>query len=219
MKSISPFTLALFLFCSLATAQPYQQLDDWYPGIVILRTDEVIRADISFDPASNLVMCQKDGKLYTYGPHQAVSFQYYNEQDGVLHKFEVFSEQVNSYYSRDAFFEIVVDGDVPYLRKRNRFPVYQPRDGYLAERTITPHAKAYDYFVELDGSLSKAKRFKKEVLPHLLQAEASLAGFIKDKRLKVYDIGDQIVLLNYYNRKAETVKATANTLSDNKGAD
>ncbi len=209
--------ITLLLICTSAIAQIDSHLHDWYPGIVILDSDEIAKGDLSYDPASDLIMCRTGDKIKTFGPQQAVSFQYYDPETNVLHKFEVFDVQYNSAYSRKSFFEIVLDGDINYIRKRNRYPIYQPRDGYLAERNITHHELAFDYFVELDGQLIKSRKFKKEVLPQLLLNEQSLESYMNEKRLKVYNIRDQILLLSYYNRKASTPKSIANIFSMRKG--
>lgn len=210
------FSLAFLLVSITAFAQFENHRTQWYPGVIILDSDEIVKGDLSYDHASDLIMCRSNDKIKTFGPHQAVSFQYYDEKTNVLHKYEVFSIRQNSYYSRKSFFEVVVDGDINYIRKRNRYPVYQPREGYLTKRGMNSHEVAFDYFVEVDGELIKSRKFNKEVLPQLLLNEQSLESFMKEKRLRTYDIADQIVLLNYYNRKAEKTKTTARNASDTK---
>lgn len=206
------FLSFVFLLCSLtAFTQFNNHRTSWYPGIVILDTDEIIKGELSYDYANDLVMCRSDEKIKTFGAHQAVSFQFYNEKENVFHKFKVFNVQHNSYYTQKGFFEIVLDGDVNYIRKRNRYPIYQQKDGYLVERTINPHELAFDYFVEVNGKLTKARKFKKEVLPQLLLNEQSLEAYMKEQRLKTYDIADQIVLLSYYNRLADKPGTAAKT--------
>lgn len=212
------FSLA-FLFITLTViAQFDNHRSEWYPGVIILESEEIVKGELSYDHASDLIMCRADDRIKTFGPHQAESFQYYDEKTNVLHKYEVFSIRQNSYYNRKSFFEVVIDGDINYIRKRNRYPVYQPRDGYLVERGMNAHEVAFDYYVEVDGELIKSRRFNKEVLPQLMLNEQSLESFMKEKRLRTYDIADQIVLLNYYNRQAEKTKATANHTEETKTA-
>ncbi|MFP4092484.1 MAG: hypothetical protein ACLFUB_21030 [Cyclobacteriaceae bacterium] len=201
MKTI-PFFCLLFLLTLSSMAQPSATSTQWYPGIVILQDEQVLRGDISYDFAHDLVMCRQEGTIRTFGPQQAQSFRYYEEEANLLHNFSVYTLQKNSFYEQKGFFEIVLQGDVSYVRKRNKYPIYQTRNGYMQPRDFRnePHLVAYDYYILVNDEMIKARNFKKEVLPALLQEDRSIKAFMKEKRLRTYDIADQIVLLDYYNK-------------------
>ena len=208
MKNRYFFSIIFILLTTVCLAQ-FNNQQHWHPGIVILNNDQIIKGDLSYDYANDLIMCQQDGKIKTFGPHQAASFRYYEEEKNLFHRFKVYKLAQNSFYSQKAFFEIVLDGKVDFIRKRNRYDVQQSREGYLAHRSTNVHEVAYQYYVLVNDRLVKARKFKKEVLPQLLLNEQSLESYMKEQKLRSYDIGDQIVLLNYYNERSERTKPTA----------
>ena len=210
MKNKYFFSILFTLIVTISLAQINDKRIEWNPGIIILENDQIVKGDLAYDYSSDLIMCRNDDKIQTFGPHQAVSFRFYEEDKNLIRKFKVYEMPQNSFYTQEAFFEIVVDGEVDYIRKRNRYALYQPRDGYLAHRKPNMHEVAYDYFVQVNGKLIKARRFKKEVLPQLILTDQSVEHYMREQQLTTYDIGDQIVLLNYYNGKTSKSKPTAN---------
>jgi hypothetical protein len=206
------FSAVFLLLVSLCYAQIKNANIEWHEGIIILENDEIVKGELGYDYANDLIMCKEDGKIRTFGPHQAVSFQFYEIEKNLLRRFKVYELAQNSFYSQQGFFEIVVDGEVDYIRKRNRYALYHPRDGYMVHRKPNMHEVAYDYFVQVNGKLIKARKFKKEVLPQLLLTDQSVEKYMKEQKLTTYDIGDQIVLLNYYNKKSDKAKPTAKDL-------
>lgn len=203
------FFSTVFIFLTTVCLAQFNHQQEWHPGIVILNDNKILKGDLSYDYANDLIMCRQEGMIKTYGPHKAVSFRYYEEEKNLFHRFKVYELAQNSFYSQKAFFEIVLDGDVDFIRKRNRYDVHQPQEGYLAHRRTNVHEVAYQYYVLVDDRLVKARKFKKEVLPQLLLNEQSLESYLKDQKLNTYDIGDQIVLLNYYNKRLERTRPTA----------
>jgi hypothetical protein len=209
MKQYIFLFLGFLLLNSSSFAQFSARSTDWYPGIIILENEEIVKGEISYDFANDLVMCKSEEKISTFGPHQTRSFRYYEKENNVFHNYEVLQIQQNSFYTRKAFFEIVLEGNVKYVRKHNRYPVTQPQEGHLAYRRSNPHLVAYDYYTQLEGELIKSRHFKKEVLPALLNKDQRVAAFIKENKLRTYDIGDQIVLLDYFNHTIDKTKQTA----------
>jgi hypothetical protein len=217
MKTLTILSLPLFLLFMPAEAQHAPHTLGWFPGIVILNNDEILNGDINYDYANDLVMCRQNDKIRTFGPQQASSFRYYNEETNILHDYEVYAFQKNDYYEQRGFFEIVLEGKVNYIRKRNRYPIYHTSEGYLSGRSFRtdPQVVAYDYFVEMNGKLVKARHFKKEVLPILIANDQRILEFIKERRLRTYDIGDQIVLLNYHNSGGTNLTLHAISMKSN----
>lgn len=209
MKNRYFFSVFFMLLASVSLAQFNSHQGNWHEGIIILENDRIVRGELRYDYANDLIMCRNEGKIQTFGPHQAVSFRFYEKDINLLRKFKVYEFAQNSFYKQKAFFEMVVDGDVKYVRKRNQFALYQPRDGFLMYRKPSVHEVAFDYYVMVDNELIKARKFKKEVLPRLILNEESVENYIKEQKLRTYDIRDQIVLLNYYNDRSDRSKPTA----------
>lgn len=212
MKSFLLFFTAYLTFFSSAHAQLSNRATDWHPGLVILNNHEIVKGDISYDYAYDLVMCKEGDKIQTFTTHQASSFKYFDAESNLFHEYVALSNKITPEYQQKSFYEVVLEGDINYVRKRNRFPAYHPKDGYLATRNaqMNEHKVCYEYFVQYKDELIKSRRFKQEVLPIMKSKEYSIDAYMRANNLRTYNIGDQIELVEYYNSATDINKRTAN---------
>jgi hypothetical protein len=208
----SAFTLTLFVF---AHAQISNRSTDWYPGVIILDNNEVMKGDISYDYSHDIVMCKNDDIIKTFTPHQVTAFKYFEKEENLFHHYVTLINEINPKYQQKAFYEVVLEGDINYVRKRNKYPAYNAKEGYLANRNphLNQHKVCYEYFVQYEDELIKARRFKREVLPIMQNKERSLQTYMKEHQLRPYDIGDQIELVEYYNHTSDLREQTASKIS------
>ena len=211
MKMRLLFFVAFLTFYMSAYAQFSNKTTEWYPGIVILNDEEIVKGNISYDYSHDIVMCKEGEIIQTFTPHQVHSFKYFDEEANIFHEYITLSNEINPRYQQKAFYEVLLEGDINYVRKRNRFPAYNAKEGYLANRNnrLNEHKVCYEYFVQYEDELIKSRRFKQEVLPIMKSKEQSLQAFMKKNQLKPYDIGDQIELVEYYNNASNLSKPTA----------
>ncbi|WPP49500.1 hypothetical protein [Catalinimonas niigatensis] len=211
MKMYLLFFIAFLTFSSSLQAQLSNRSTIWYPGIIILNNNEIIKGDISYNYAYDIVMCKEGELTKTFTTHQVSSFKYFDEEDNLFHEYITLSNEVTSEYQKKAFYEVVLEGDINYVRKRNRFPAYHAKEGYLATRNahMNKHKVCYEYFVHYDNDLIKSRRFKQEVLPIMESKEYSISAYMREKQLKTYNIGDQIELVEYYNSVSNLNNRTA----------
>lgn len=195
---------ALVLFCTLSFAS---DPTPWASGIIITHENQLLKGEIRYDYTHDLVMFRetKEALLQTLTAHQVSSFRYYDEQEKLVHYFKTYVHRPNAYATIPTFFEVVVSGDVSYLRKRNAFPYFEGTDkrrfaGKSSAR-ISPHILCYDYYVYVDDQIIRASRFKKEVLPRLADQGVAIRSHIKENNLKAYHVGDQIQLIQYANQQ------------------
>ncbi len=212
MKRYLLFFATILTFPLTAYPQISNSSTDWNSGIVILNNKEIVKGAISYDYARDIVMCKENETIRTFSPHQVSSFKYFDEAESLFHDFVTLGVEVHPSYQHIAFYELVLEGDINYVRKRNRFPAIQAKEGYLALQNsqLNEHKVCYEYFVHYNDQLIKARRFKKEVLPLMKSKEKSIQAFMKANHLRPYDIGDQIELVEYYNDISGLSKQTAN---------
>lgn len=206
--------ISLFLLTTFsAEAQLSKKATPWQEGIIILNNEQVINGEISYDYFYDVVLHRADGLISTYTPQQFISFMYYDEKEDLYHNFVSLDNELNPKYQQKAIYEVVLEGKVNYVRKRNKYPTYEPKKGYLANknRRLNQHKVAYEYFVQYGDRLIKSRRFKQEVLPLMLDQEQSLAFYMKENNLKSYQVGDQIELVRYFNNNADYNPPTASS--------
>ena len=134
-------------------------------------------------------------KLCRRSPHVRFSrFGYYDPHINIIHDFLVLAHHPASSYPVPTFYEVVTTGTVLYLRQQNRCPLSPPQH-------VSPHKVAYQYFAYHNGQLIRAHRFEKDLLATLVQEDPTLANYTKTHRLRAYDVGDQIELVKYFNRR------------------
>ena len=180
---------------------------DWREGVVILNSEEVLSGDVYYDHRYNLVLLRSDDDqpVKTYTAHQVQSFRYYDPQDNIIHDFLVLAYHPLSSYPIPSFYEVVTSGKVLYLRQHNRCPLSPPRH-------VSPHKVAYHYFAYYEGQLVRAQRFERDMLPALAQEDPTVGHYVKAHRLRPYDVGDQILLVEYFNRRATVPVAELSSL-------
>ena len=167
---------------------------DWKDGVIILSSQEVLSGQLFHDHIHSLVLLRSDSNdlVKTFTVHQVQSFRYYDPQDNIIHDFLSLAYQSPSSYPMRGFYEVVSEGDVLYVRQHNHCPLEPPRE-------VNAHTIAYNYFAFYRGKLVRAHQFEKGLLPALIQEDPTLAGYMKEQHLKPYDVGDQILLINYFN--------------------
>jgi hypothetical protein len=182
-------------------AQSPEQID-WHPGIVVLENEDVLKGDIAYDYMTEMVMCRQNKQVKIFGPRQARSFRYLDENTNIIHKYELYVIRDQNNYEEKAFFEIILKGHINYIRKRNKHRFRINPKSSLAEENqqAQPEFELYDYFAEKGGKMIQSKRFHKDLLPGLVELDQSIPSFMKEKNLKSYEVRDQIMLLSYYNR-------------------
>ncbi len=170
---------------------------DWNDGVVVLVGDEVLNGQIHYNALHQLVLLRSDDgqTITTLTARQVQRFFYYNPQDNIIHRFLAIEQRVRSTYAVRSFYEVVAEGLVLYLRQPNQCLARPPRGS-------SPHVVSFHYFAYYHGKVVRAHAFETELLPTLTQENPRLIDFMKSQQLKPYHVGDQILLINYFNQQA-----------------
>ncbi|MEM9671108.1 MAG: hypothetical protein AAF992_00840 [Bacteroidota bacterium] len=179
----------------------------WSTGVITTNDNSLLQGEVSYNYAHDIVMFRKSAEatVKTFSARDIASFRYYDEQQKVVHYYKTFTSQYGEFAPRLGFFEIVVSGDVSYLRKHNRMAYYDGTDerhfAVKKSARISPHLLCYDYYVLLEDEIIRAKRFKKEVLPWLMEQNIAISDHMKENRLSPSFIDHQIQLVQYANKQ------------------
>ena len=181
---------------AMARPAPSVSNSDWQEGVVILVNDEVLTGEVYFNAHYQLVLLRTgEGQPVTALTAQQVQrFFYYDSQDNIIHRFVAIEQHPQPAYVVQSFYEVVAEGSVRYLRQPNRCAVRPPHGS-------SPHTVAFNYFVYYQGKIIRAHAFQKELLPVLAQQHPPLIDYQKSLQLKPYLVGDQILLVNYFNQQ------------------
>ena len=108
---------ASFLFCLLITGVAGAQSVEWFPGIVTLESERVIKGDVSINYLHNvLLLKRKEDKGVSVLPaHKLQHVQYFDAHANKDRKF-VSVRQVKNAATENRLLEEVLPGPVPVLR-------------------------------------------------------------------------------------------------------
>ena len=219
MRNASPYRLQSFVLViigawlvtsmmSSVTASPLPiNKADWNDGVVVLVDDNVLSGEIHYNPLHQLVLLRSDDgqTVTTLTTRQVQRFFYYNPQDNIIHRFLAIEQHPHPAYAVRSFYEVVAEGPVLYLRQPKQCSAHPPLGS-------NPHVVAFRYFAYYRGKMVRAHAFQRELLPALAQKNPKLITYMKSHQLKPYHVGDQIMLVNYFNRQSLEPLAELNPL-------
>jgi hypothetical protein len=204
MKTFLCITLMLFGSCHFAFSLPQTP---WSAGLITTNDNSLLQGEVCYNYAHDIVMFRKSPKatVTTFSARDIASFRYYDEQQKVVHYYKTFLFQSSEFTSQLGFFEIVVSGDIFYLRKHNQMAYFDGTDerrfSVKKSARISPHLLCYDYYVLLGDEIIRAKRFKKDVLPWLLEQNIAVSDHMRENKLSPSFVDHQIRLLQYANEQ------------------
>lgn len=180
---------ASFLFCLLITGVAGAQSVEWFPGIVTLESERVIKGDVSINYLHNvLLLKRKEDKGVSVLPaHKLQHVQYFDAHANKDRKF-VSVRQVKNAATENRLLEEVLPGPVPVLRS------FYSRKVSLHEE-ITGH----HYYIWFQESLVPAHKFKSQVYPALTETWEEVERFAKDNGLTFASSEEIIRVLKYFN--------------------
>ena len=192
---VSAWWVTLATPSAAASPLPINQAD-WNDGVVVLVDNKVLSGEIHYNASHQLVLLRSDDgqTITTLTSRQVQRFFYYNPQDNIIHRFLAIEQHPYPTYTVRSFYEVVTEGPVLYLRQPNQCSVHPPPSS-------SPHVVAFRYFAYYRGKMVRAHAFQKELLPALVRENPALVDYMKSQQLKPYHVGDQIVLINYFNQQ------------------
>ncbi|WKN45522.1 hypothetical protein [Tunicatimonas pelagia] len=182
----------------------------WSAGVIITADEEVLQGEIRYNYAHDIVMYRAttDDNLQTFSTSHLTSFRYYDKKQERVRYFRRYTHQESDYITRPAFFEVVLLGNISYLRKHNGAAYFDPTDSrrFAVKRSerLSPEVMCYDYYVQLNGKIIRARQFKRKVLPWLVNQNIAVKDHMKEHGLRSGYVGDQIRLIRYANARLQS---------------
>jgi hypothetical protein len=172
---------------------------EWNPGVVILDNNYTLEGDLSYDHKNGIIQCREAGKIKAFSSHKVTSFYYLDKGTNVLHRYIAIEQKTRENYRRKEFYEIVLEGELTLLRKRNKSTDPLRQGHTQSSYNLMHHILCYDYYVYHQEDLVAVNKFKKNVMPLMKEKKREVASYADQKNLKLYYLMDQISLLSYYN--------------------
>ncbi len=190
---------SLMTICFLCSATCLASDPEWNPGVVMLESNKILEGDIKYDHKNGVIQCRENGKIKAFSSHGVASFYYLNETTNILHRFIAVEQETKENYRRKQFYEIVLEGDLTLLRKRNKSADPVRKGHNSGSASLMHHILCYDYYVYRDGEMTEINKFKKRVMPLMKDKKREVVSYADKKSLKLYYLMDQISLISYYN--------------------
>jgi hypothetical protein len=193
----------LFLF-TFSVQASFSESPVWYEGSLVLKTNQVLKGQLSVQSTHDLILFKSDNKLMVYTADKINSFFFYDGASNINRKYISLEEKINAFTSNHLY-EIVLNGEVKVVRKLI-FPFSDPSDD----------GNSYNYFVLSDNELMTLNKFRTKVYPALLTRSETLSRFMEDNKLNPNHRADIIKIVDYYNKTIRTKPPLPLRLSQNK---
>lgn len=187
------------IICLLAGNFCFSGDPEWSPGVIVLEDSQVLEGDLNYDHKNGVIQCRNAGKIKAFSSHGVTSFYFINRATNILHRYVAVEQNTGENYRRKEFFEIVLEGELTILRKRNKSTDPVRRGHTMSTYNLMHHILCYDYYVYHQGEMVKVNKFKKDVVPMMKDKKREITTYADKKNLKLYYLMDQISLISYYN--------------------
>ena len=192
------FSLSFFF---IFKAQAYINFStlEWHKGAIVLSSHDVVTGEVSYNSTYDVVLHRSEGRMQTFTASQVNYFHIINQHTGCIRRFVALPHQsgLNFHYERNFFFEILLSGEVTFLRKtfKNRGLLE-----YVQRKKVNLDNICYDYFMMYDANLVRIKNFEKDALPLLAHEDSKgIHEYIETKNIKKFTPHNQLVVILFYN--------------------
>src|SRR5688500_13804136 len=103
MKSKCLLTLIVMIYLSINGFS--QQHLEYYNGMMVLNSGEVVWGKISYNLAHDLTSCKEGKIIKTFSPYQVNYFRFYDEKLQINRYFRVIEEQLGQ-FKKKGFYEV-----------------------------------------------------------------------------------------------------------------
>jgi hypothetical protein len=173
----------------------------WSEGSVVLANDSVIVGELEVRSLDDVVLFRNGSKVDVYPSHKVRSVLFFDASDNIVHRFV--SIQTSSVaFSRYLFYEVVVNGEVSVLRRRNF---------RLKSSEIEDHATGYHYLIRFKNEFTSLHNFGAKVYPKLKRISINeFALSVKKNKLNPHKQANAIRIIQLYNEQASAEHLSMN---------
>ena len=198
MKHFPVILLLVLVSVMQGVASSYQGF--WCSGRVVLKDQQVVTGEVSYDLKFNAIQVRRDGIVQTYTAENVAYFRLFDQVKHRDRRYVAIDHQLDEGYQRRTFFEVLTEGDLTVLRK-TRY-VRKPR---VTEDLRAPHIYLnavckHTYYAVSEGQFFRISNFKEQVLPLMERYEDLVSDYIKRCKLSLRKIHEQMRVVHLYNQ-------------------
>ncbi len=207
MRYLFTFFLCVLCFTVFSKDMPHTS---WGEGCIIFNSTKKIVGKVGYDYVNDLVLYQ-DGKLIkTYTPRQVDYFQIISKDSKKFYQYVSLAYAFYLSYEREAFFEVILDGLLAFLRKPNKRAFNMgitPSKGREEPGAFLRIDKlCFDYFYCYQDKIQRIYNFHKDVMPILSDQKEMLNDYIEENDILDFTPRNQMVIIHYYNLLTATAR-------------
>jgi len=196
------FCLIGIFFVGLSVYAVRPQVKNWYKGELMMADHQVVKVDINYDAATDLLQVRDENTVKIYSARQVTSFGYFDAAHNTIRRFVSLVQPDKRNRFRRSFFEIVLTGEM-YLLRRLRYTTSPATMQAALTEMESPWydtKNRYEYFVYTDDRFIPMNQFRKAIFPRMMRMhEKELEAFMEERRLSIFTQQGQFMLINRYN--------------------
>ena len=199
MKKCFVILVSLLISAVQSIGSPINQ-GFWCPGKVTLENQQVVTGEVSYDLKFNAVQVRRGGVVHTYTAEKIAHFDLFDQVKHRERHYVAIDHRMDEGYQRKTFFEVLTDGDLTILRKTKY--VRRPRvtEDFRAPHIYLNAVCKHTYYAFNEGEFFEIDDFKKQVLPLMNEYEDTVNDYIKQCRLKLRKVHEQMRVVHLYNQ-------------------
>jgi hypothetical protein len=179
---------------------PHLNQSLWYPGQVTLADQNVVVGEINYDLKYNAIQVRRHGVVRTYTAEKIAHFTLFDQAKHRERHYVAIDHQLTEGYQRKTFFEVLTEGDLTILRKSKY--IRRPR---VTEDQRAPHIYLnavcrHAYYAYNQGEFFEIDDFTEQVLPLMTDYEDLVQDYIRQCKLKLRKISEQMRVVHLYNQ-------------------
>jgi hypothetical protein len=190
--------LRLLLISVIFIASFSVRAEEWYPGVVVLKSQKAIRGELAIRYDYEVVLFRVGREMMVFPAHKVQSFYIYDAVKENNRQFISIQLSLGP-ATFHQFYEVILDGTVSVLR-RQRTMWY----------SVYLEAMDFDYYVRCDEAVTAIQKFRREVFPGLVESTSgALSSFVRENKLKMYRLDDVLLIIDHYNQQQVDKNAVA----------
>ena len=172
----------------------------WCPGSVTLENQQIVTGDVSYDLKFNAVQVRHQGVVRTYTAEKVAHFDLFDQVKHRDRHYVAINHRVEDGYQRKTFFEVLTDGDVTILRKTKYVRKPRVTEDFRAPHIYLNAVCKHTYYAFGEGEFFEIEDFREQVLPLMSQHEDTVNDYIKQCKLKLRKVHEQMRVVHLYNQ-------------------
>lgn len=199
MKYVS-FLLLLIIIIHAAHATDLSQRGVWCTGKITLKNNVVLEGEVSYDLKFEAIKIKTNNLVRTYTAETIADFEMFDPIKYRHRKYVTVDLPMKEGYQRKTFFEVLSDGKITILRKSKY--VRRPRvtEDYRAPHVYLDAVCRHTYYLYQADKFVEIEDFELQVLPLMNSYEEEIVDYVKQCRLKLKEIHEQMRVVHLYNQ-------------------